>query len=121
MLFMGGGETEESGDLNMKKKVHSAAPAALAALLLCGVCLTACAGKVEGGTYSGNGGVRVEFKSGGKAYVTTGPVTMPCTYAESGGTVTLVCEGDKTLFTIDKDGALIGPQGGFLEHLSKDK
>ncbi len=106
----------------MNRRFHSAVSINVAALLLCGLYLTACSGKVEGATYGGNGGVvRVEFKSGGKAYVSTGPVSTPCTYTESGQTVTLVCEGDKTLFTLDSDGALNGPQGGFLGRLTKQK
>ncbi|MBZ5524947.1 MAG: hypothetical protein LAP21_22175 [Acidobacteriia bacterium] len=81
-----------------------------------------CSGKVAGNTYEGNGGVvRIEFKSDGKAYVSTGPVTTPCSYTESGKTVTLICEGDKTVFTVDDDGALNGPQGGFLGRLTKKK
>jgi len=30
-------------------------------------------------------------------------------------------KGDKTVFTVDDDGALNGPQGGFLERLTKKK
>src|SRR5204862_16681 len=66
------------------------------------------------------GGVKIEFKSGGKAYVSTGPATNTCSYEESGKTVTLVCEGDKTVFTVDDD-ALNGPPGGFLTRLTKKK
>lgn len=81
-----------------------------------------CGGKVEGNTYEDNGGVvKVEFKSGGKAYVSTGPVTNTCSYTESGKSVTLVCEGDKSVFTVDDDGALNGPPGGFLSRLTKKK
>jgi hypothetical protein len=81
-----------------------------------------CSGKVEGNTYTGNAGVvQIEFKSDGKAYVSTGPASTPCTYTENGKTVTLVCEGDKTVFTVDDDGALNGPQGGFLGRLTKKK
>ena len=81
-----------------------------------------CGGKVEGNTYEDNGGVvKVEFKSGGKAYVSTGPVANNCSYTESGKTVTLTCEGDKTVFTVDDDGALNGPPGGFLSRLTKKK
>jgi hypothetical protein len=95
---------------------------ALRVLLMWSVLLTGCGGKVEGNTYAGNGGVvQVEFKSGGKAYVSTGPVSTPCTYTESGKTVTLICEGDKTVFTVDDDGALIGPPGGMLGRLEKKK
>jgi hypothetical protein len=95
---------------------------ALGVLLMWSALLTGCGGKVEGNTYAGNGGVvQIEFKSGGKAYVSTGPVSTPCTYTESGKTVTLVCEGDKTVFTVNDDGALNGPQGGMLGRLTKKK
>lgn len=85
--------------------------------------ITACGGaKVAGSTYSGNGGVvKIEFKSDGKAYVSTGPVSTTCSYQEKGKSLTLVCEGDETAFTIDDDGALIGPPGGMLARLTKDK
>jgi hypothetical protein len=65
--------------------------------------------------------VKIEFKSGGKAYVSTGPATNTCKYEESGKTVTLMCEGDKTVFTVDDDGALNGPPGGFITRLTKKK
>lgn len=84
--------------------------------------LIACGASVEGNTYTGNGGVVViEFKSGGKAFLSTGPVSTSCTYTTSGKTVTLVCEGDKTTFTVDNDGALIGPPNGMLGRLTKKK
>jgi len=83
---------------------------------------TECAAGVAGNSYAGNGGVvQIDFKSGGKAYVSTGPISTPCTYSESGKTVTLVCEGDKTVFTIDDDGALIGPPDGLLGRLTLKK
>jgi hypothetical protein len=83
---------------------------------------TACGNKVEGNTYEDNGGVvKIEFKSGDKAYVSTGPVTNTCSYAESGKTVNLTCNGDRTAFTVDEDGALNGPPGGFLTRLTKKK
>jgi hypothetical protein len=100
----------------------AAAPRTLAVLVTCSVLVTACAQKIEGATYGDNGGVvRVEFKSGGKAYVSTGPISTPCSYKTDGGTVTLICEGDKTVFTVDNDGALNGPQGGLLGRLTKQK
>jgi hypothetical protein len=81
-----------------------------------------CGGKVAGNTYEDNGGVvKIEFKSGGKAYVSTGPATNTCSYEESGKSVTLTCEGDKTVFTVDDDGDLNGPPGGFLTRLTKKK
>ena len=91
-------------------------------LLASALVLIACGASVEGNTYTGNGGVVViEFKSGGKAFVSTGPVSTSCTYTASGKTVTLVCEGDKTTFTVDDDGALIGPPNGMLGRLTKKK
>jgi hypothetical protein len=114
--------TEEMGETVMKNRFNSSAPLTLAILLIWGVFVTGCGGKVEGNTYIGNGGVvQIEFKSGAKAFVSTGPVSTPCTYTESGKTVTLVCEGDKTVFTVDEDGALNGPQGGLLGRLTKKK
>ena len=84
-------------------------------------CAMGCGGGVEGNTYADNGGVvKIEFKSGGKAYVSTGPVTTACTYSESGRSVTLNCKGDTTVFTVDDD-ALNGPPNGFLGRLTKKK
>lgn len=81
-----------------------------------------CGGNVQGNTFEDNGGVvKVEFKSGGKAYVSTGPETNTCSYTDGGKTVTLLCNGDKTVFTVDGDGALNGPPGGFLTRLTKKK
>ena len=81
-----------------------------------------CGSKVEGNTYEGNGGVvKIEFKSGGKAYLSAGPATTTCTYTESGKTVTMICVGDKTVFTVEDDGALSGPPDGFLTRLTKKK
>ena len=36
-------------------------------------------------------------------------------------TLALTCEGEKTDFTIDDDGALIGPPDGMLARLTKEK
>lgn len=87
------------------------------------VCTTGCGGtNAAGNTYIDNGGVvKIEFKSGGKAYVSTGPVTTTCSYTESGKSLTLVCEGDTTEFAVDDDGALNGPAGGMLARLTKQK
>ena len=106
----------------MEKRFNSSNALAPVILVILGALVIGCGGKLEGTTYAGNGGVvQVEFKSGGKAYVSTGPVSTPCTYTESGKTVTLVCEGDKTVFTMDDDEALKGPQGGMLGRLTKKK
>ena len=106
----------------MNRKASSAIPVTRAFFLASIILLTGCGSSVSGNTYTGNGGVvSVEFKSGGKAFVSTGPISTPCTYTESGKTVTLICEGDKTQFPVDDDGALLGPQGGFLGRLTKKK
>lgn len=93
-------------------------------IAILGVLPAACGGGggVQGNTYVDNGSVvKIEFKSGGKAYLSTGPVTTTCTYSESGKTVTMICEGDKTVFTVDTDGALNGPPGGMIARLTKQK
>jgi len=103
----------------MKNRLGVSKAAAFALLI---VSATNCGGSAQGNTYSGNGGVvKIEFKSGGKAFVATGPVSTACTYTESGKTITLVCEGDTTVFKVDDDGALIGPPEGLLGRLTKDK
>ena len=96
---------------------------ALTVIAALGVFPAACGGGgVEGNTYVDNGSVvKIEFKSGGKAFFSMGPVSNTCTYSESGKTVTLTCEGDKTTFNIDTDGALTGPPGGMISRLTKVK
>ena len=70
--------------------------------------------KVEGHNYQSNGGVVViEFRKNGRCYVSTGPVSNPCTYSQSDNKVTMLVEKDKTVFTVDdEDGALLGPNAG---------
>src|SRR5438105_13346797 len=98
-------------------KLSNALLAAVVGMILV---TSGCSGKVEGNTYVDNGSVvKIEFKSGGKAYVSTGPVSNTCSYTESGKSVTLLCEGDKTVFTVEDDGALSGPPGGFMSRLTK--
>jgi hypothetical protein len=81
-----------------------------------------CGGNVAGNTYADNGGVvQIEFKSGGKAYMSMGPMTNTCSYTESGKKVTLSCEGNALEFTVDDDGALNGPPGGMVSRLTKKK
>jgi hypothetical protein len=105
----------------MKKKITFSNALMIPMLLALGAAI-ACGGKVEGNTYQDNGGVvKIDFKSGGKAYVSTGPATNTCSYVESGKTVTLTCEADKTVFTVDDDGDLNGPPGGFITRLTKKK
>jgi hypothetical protein len=107
----------------MKNQFNTSNARTAVVIAVLSACTVGCGGaKTEGHIYSGNGGiVKIEFKSGGKAFVSTGPVSTPCTYSESGKTLTLICEGEKTDFTIDDDGALIGPPGGMLARLTKEK
>ena len=83
----------------------------------------ACSGGVKGNTYADNGNVvQIEFKSGGKAYMSMGPMTNTCNYMESGKNVTLNCgPGENLVFTVDDDGALNGPPGGMVTRLTKKK
>ena len=105
----------------MKNKLNGSRMVALAAIGVLGFGI-ACGGKVEGNTYEGNGGmVKIEFKSGGKAFLSAGPATTTCTYTESGKTVTMICVGDTTVFTVEDDGALSGPPDGLLTRLTKKK
>ena len=84
---------------------------------------TACGGGgVENTTYVGNGGVvKVEFKPDGKAFLSMGPMTTSCTYAQKAKTITLMCEGDSTDLTMGDDGALSGPPDGMMGRLTKEK
>lgn len=62
--------------------------------------------------------MQVEFKSGGKAYVSSGSVSHTCKYSESGKTVHLTCAEDTTDFTVQDDGALTGPPDGLMSRLT---
>lgn len=95
---------------------------AYAAMMAACMTLTACGNKVSGHTYHDNGGVvTVEFKTDGKALVSTGPVTQTCSYTEAGKTISLMCGGDETHFTLENDGALAGPPEGMLARLTPVK
>lgn len=84
--------------------------------------LDACGSRVSGHTYHNNGGVvQVEFKSGGKAYVSAGPTSRICSYSESGEAVRLVCDGNTTNLTMQDDGALVGPPHGLMARLTPVK
>ena len=92
--------------------------ACLAAACLCAI-LVACGSRVSGHTYHNNGGVvQVEFRTGGKAYVSAGPIVHTCSYSESGKSVSLVCDGDTTDFRVQDDGALVGPAAGLMARLT---
>jgi hypothetical protein len=84
--------------------------------------IAGCGGTVNGSTYqNANGMVQVEFKSGGKAFTSLNGMTNACTYTQESKTITLECEGDKTVFTVNDDGSLSGPPSGFLARLTKKR
>jgi hypothetical protein len=86
------------------------------------VCATGCGNSVKGHTYTGNGQlVSIQFQSGGKAYVSMGPMTSTCTYTQSGNNIALVCEGDTEQLALAGDGSLNGPPDGMLAHLTRVK
>jgi len=90
-----------------------------AATIVAGMALAACGSSVAGHTYHDNGGVvAIEFKSGGKAFVSAGPVTQSCSYTENGKAIRLTCESDTTDFTLEDDGALSGPPNGMMARLT---
>ena len=107
----------------MKSRFTGSTARTVAVVAILTVGASACGGATAAGhTYSGNGGiVKIEFQSGGKAFVSTGPVTTTCSYTEADKALTLDCEGDKTEFTVDDDGALIGPPDGMLARLTREK
>lgn len=82
-----------------------------AATLVLALALGGCGeGSVEGSTYEGaDGSVKIEFKSGGKAFASLGGISSECSYTQSGKSVTLSCQGEKDVFTVNDDGSLSGP------------
>lgn len=94
---------------------------AVFSLVLC-FAIAGCGSKVKGHTFQDNGGVvKIEFKSGGKAFVAAGPASHTCSYSESGKKVSLICDSDTTTFTVDDDGALLGPPDGLMARMTPVK
>jgi hypothetical protein len=98
--------------------VRTLGAGALAALLC--IPLSGCGSRVKGNTYEA-GLIVVSFQSGGKATFGTAGDSAPCTYSESGDKITLTCNGDTTIFTVDSDGSLDGPPGSLIPKLVKRK
>lgn len=62
----------------MKNRLNGASALAVAVIDLVGVGIS-CGSEVEGNTYEGNGRiVKIEFKSGRKAFLSAGPATTTC-------------------------------------------
>jgi hypothetical protein len=93
--------------------------AGAATALLC-ISLVGCGSKVKGNTYEA-GLITVSFQSGGKATFGTAGDSAPCTYTESGDKITLNCNGDSNVFTLDKDGNLDAGPGSMVPKLVKRK
>ena len=103
-------------------KMNLARTLLLAALTAASLVLAVCSRSVEGQTYQGpGGGLQIEFQPGGKAYEAMGPLSTACSWSQSGATINLTCGGDQTVFTVDSDGALLGPPNGFLTRLTRKK
>ena len=104
--------------VRIEKQAFRKLAAILAAACVC-TFLDACESRVSGSIYHSNGGaVQVQFQSGGKAYASAGTIIRACSYSESGKTVSLVCDGDTTSFTVQDDGALVGPAEGLMARLT---
>ena len=89
------------------------------AIAFLGFFLVACECRVNGHIYHNNGAVvRVEFRSGGRAYVSRGAFNYLCSYSQSGKSVKLICAGDTTNFRVQDDGALVGPAEGLMARLT---
>jgi len=92
---------------------------ALLAMVFLSTFLGSCGAAVSGHIYQNNGGVvQVEFRSRGRAFVSAGAVIHRCSYSESGRSVNLVCDGETTKFSVQDDGALVGPAGGLMARLT---
>ena len=93
----------------------------VAAIILgAGLILAGCGKSVAGSTYEGGGGaVKIDFQSGGKAVMSIGPLATDCTYTEDSKSVTLTCQGQPAVLTINDDGSLSGPPDGMMGRLTK--
>ena len=92
----------------------------VAIIVVASLTLVGCGKSVAGSTYEGVGGaVTIEFQSGGKAVTSIGPLATNCTYTEDSKSVTLTCEGQSTVLTLNDDGSLSGPAGSMMGRLTK--
>ena len=94
---------------------------ALAAWLL--IVVTACSSGPKGTYSNDNGRIVLDLQSGGKANLTAMGEVASCTHSISGNQLTLNCKGDAgtTVFTVQDDGSLTGPPGGYMPALRKRK
>ena len=83
------------------------------------ICLSGCTPSIEGTYSSANGTIVLDLKSDEKASLTFLGQTRSCFYKEARDQVSVVCEGDTTMFTRNEDGSLTGP--GAVGVLQKTK
>ena len=88
----------------------------LAIVIAASVSLAGCGkSSVEGSTYAtANGAIKIAFQSGGKATVTMAVQPADCTYNEENREITVTCEGQSTVYTVNSDGSLGGPVEGSM-------
>lgn len=84
------------------------------------ICLSGCTASIEGTYSNANGTIVLDLKSGDKASLTFLGETKSCFYKQAKDQVSVVCEGDTTMFTRHEDGSLTGPGGvGVLQKTKK--
>lgn len=72
------------------------------------------------GTYvNADGAMVIEFLPKGKAFFSMYGMSQPCTHRGNASSVTLTCDGDDLVFTVDEDGALAGPPDSFVARMKK--
>ncbi len=112
--------TNRSGKSPKTDGMHRALVTAAILFSLC-YTIAGCASGNQG-TYTEPGGNYVlVLKSSGKADLTAANVTTPCTYTQTGSTITLTCEDfdDSIILTLHDDGSLTSPPGSLLPTLRK--
>ena len=89
--------------------------AILVAMMALAGLLAACGGgsSVQGSTYQ-SAMIKIEFKSGGVATATIGPMSTQCSYTQKDKQVTVTCDGQPETFTVAADGTLSSEHFGKL-------
>ena len=86
----------------------------------CGETASARADATVTGVYAnGEGSAWVALLTDGRAHFSLHNVGGSCTYARTGRSLDLTCEGETTRFTVEDDGTLTGPPDSFLTRLKK--
>ena len=72
------------------------------------------------GTYeNADGKAVIEFLAGGKAYFSFHGITGDCTHSGNARKVTVTCDAEDTVFTVNSDGSLAGPPDSFVARMKK--